>query len=395
LIVTAAFIGPGTVTTASKAGAVYGFQLLWVLALATATTIFLQSMAARVGLGTRKPLGIAIMESMNSHWARWLVAALAVFAIGFGNSAFQAGNLTGARIGLEIMTGSERPEWVFVIAAVAGGTLWLSSYRRIEIVLIAMVAAMSLGFLLTAILVRPSPTGVVAGLLPTVPPGALLTVLGLLGTTIVPYNLFLHAGLVQRRWSHESDLKVAYEAAWIDSALSIGLGGLVSAAILVSASVAFFGSGVTMTTAADMATQMEPLLGRQTARMFLGVGLFSAGLTSAITAPLAAAMAIAGVMGWSDDPRAIRFRGIWCGVMIVGLFVAWFWSSSPMEMIVVAQAANAVLLPVVVGLLIFACNRHERLRQCRPRWWENLLAGGVFLMILVLTGNLFRKFFAE
>ncbi|MDP1560177.1 MAG: Nramp family divalent metal transporter [Pirellulaceae bacterium] len=393
LVVTAAFIGPGTVTVASQAGADYGYQLLWVLALATAVTIFLQAMATRIGLATRVPLGIAIKESLNSPLARWLVGALVVFAIGFGNSAFQAGNLTGARIGLEIMTGSQRPEWIWVLAAIASGTLFMSSYRRMEIVLIAMVATMSLGFLVTVILIRPEPMGMVRGLAPTFPQNSLVTILALLGTTIVPYNLFLHAGLVQRRWSQERDVQTAINEARADSVLSIGLGGLVSAAILVSAAVAFFGTGATLTSVNDMAVQLEPLLGRQTSRFFFGVGLFAAGLTSAITAPLAAAMAITGVLGWSDDPKAIRFRCIWIGVMTIGFVVAWFWSKSPKEIIVVAQAANGVLLPLVVGLLIFVCNRHQRLKRHRPSWWENAIAIGVFLIILGLNWNLLVKFF--
>ncbi len=391
LVVTAAFIGPGTVTTASTAGAAFGFQLLWVMVFATAATIFLQNMAGRIGLATRLPLGIAIMESLPSQFARWVLGALAVFAIGFGNSAFQAGNLTGARVGFEIMTGDGRPGWVFGVATLAIGTLLVSSYRRIEIVLVSMVAAMSLGFLATMILLRPDPIKMAGGLVPVIPPNSLVTILGLLGTTIVPYNLFLYAGLVQRKWKKDIDVRTAMSDARADSALSIGLGGLVSAAILVTAAVAFFEAGKTLTGTADMAIQLEPLLGRQTARLFFGLGLFAAGLTSAITAPLAAAMAISGVFGWSDDPKATRFRCLWMGVMGIGLVVAWYWSKSPKEIIVVAQAANGILLPIVVGLLIFACNKHPGLRNHRPRWWENTIAIGVFLMILVTTVNLFMK----
>lgn len=393
LVVTAAFIGPGTVTTASKAGATYGFQLLWVFVVATMATIFLQNLAARIGLATRVPLGIAIMESLKSQAARWVVGALAVFAIGFGNSAFQAGNLTGARMGLEIVTGSARPEWVYLIVVIAIGTLFMSSYKRIEFVLIAMVAFMSLGFLATALLIRPEPTKVVAGLIPTIPPGSLLVVLGLLGTTIVPYNLFLHAGLVQRKWSANDETRAAISAARADSALAIGLGGLVSAAILVTAAVAYAGTGVELKSTADMPAQLAPLLGRQIANLFFGVGLFAAGLTSAITAPLAAAMAISGLFGWGDDPTSIRFRVIWLSVMAFGLIVALVWNKSPMEIIVVAQAANGLLLPVMVALLILVSHKHPRLHEYRPAWWETVAAVGVLTLVLLLSGNFFRKLF--
>ncbi|MBL8892559.1 MAG: Nramp family divalent metal transporter [Planctomycetaceae bacterium] len=393
LVVTAAFIGPGTVTTASKAGAKYGYQLLWVLVVATLATIFLQNMAARVGLVTRVPLGIAIMESLKSQGMRWFVGVLAVFAIGFGNSAFQAGNLTGARIGLEIIAGSTHAEWVYLIAGMAMATLFMSSYKRIEFVLIAMVAFMSVGFLATAVLIRPEPSAVGAGLLPTVPKDSVLVVLGLLGTTIVPYNLFLHAGLVQRKWNANDETLVSIAAARADSALAIGLGGLVSAAILVTAAVAYSGAGVELKSAADMPAQLAPLLGHQVANLFFGVGLLAAGLTSAITAPLAAAMAISGLFGWGDDPKALRFRVIWLGVMGFGLVVARIWNNSPMEIIVVAQAANGLLLPVMVALLILVSHKHPRLSAYRPAWWENLAAVAVLALVLVLSGNFFRKLF--
>jgi manganese transport protein len=387
LVVTAAFIGPGTVTTASQAGAAFGFSLLWVLCLATAATIILQNMAAKIGLSTGTGLGQAIRQTLPWTAARWAVGGLTVLAIGCGNSAFQAGNLTGARAGLEIMTTVVSPTWVLGLGAVASCILLLSNHRRIEIVLMAMVLAMSLGFVLTAILAGPAPRMIATGLVPRLPEGSVLTALGLLGTTIVPYNLFLHAGLVQAKWSGFADRVEAARAARADTVLSVSLGGVVSIAILIAAAAAFFGTGQTLRTVHDLPQQLEPLLGREVARFLFGLGLFAAGLTSAITAPLAAAMAICGVCGWSEHLHSASFRGVWALVMASGVTVALLWNQSPLQVIVAAQAANAILLPIVVGLLIYVSHTHQQLRTQRPALWEQAAAAGVFGVILLLTGH--------
>jgi manganese transport protein len=395
LVVTAAFIGPGTVTTASQAGATYGYSLLWVLLVATGATIVLQNLAARIGLVTKSSLGQAIRQTLPWPPARWAVAGLAVLAIGCGNSAFQAGNLTGARVGLEIMTGVGSPYWVLVLGAVASSLLLLSDYRRMELALMAMVLVMSLGFLLTAVLAAPSPWVIAAGIVPRVPEGSILTALGLLGTTLVPYNLFLHAGLVRAKWAGFGDSAAAGQAAHADTILSVSLGGIVSIAILVTAAAAFFGTGQTLSSIRDLPQQLEPLLGSSAARVLFGLGLFAAGLTSAITAPLAAAIAISGVSGWTENLTSWGFRSVWSVVMIVGVIVALFWNQSPIQIILAAQAFNAILLPTMVGLLIYVSHVHPQMRTRGPSLVENGAAGLVLGVVLLLTGHtIYRLLFS-
>ena len=79
-LVTAAFIGPGTITTASLAGANFGFSLLWVLVFSVVATFILQEMAARLGLITGKGLAESLRENIPTKWARWLAAVLVVSA---------------------------------------------------------------------------------------------------------------------------------------------------------------------------------------------------------------------------------------------------------------------------------------------------------------------------
>ena len=136
------------------------------------------------------------------------------------------------------------------------------------------------------------------------PKGSWLTVLALIGTTVVPYNLFLHASTVQQRWQADDSLASSIREARIDTALAITLGGLVTMSIVVTAAAAFFGTGTKLDSAGALAEQLEPLFGVAGKHLF-AFGLAAAGVTSAITAPLAAGYAAAGTFP-KASPRTAR-----------------------------------------------------------------------------------------
>lgn len=350
-MVAAAFIGPGTVTTATLAGAGFGTALLWALAFSIAATLVLQEMSARLGIVTGLGLGEAIRRRFSHPVLRFGSALLIVSAIGVGNAAFQTGNLLGAGLGLEAVAGGTPRSWAVVIGLVAGLLLWSGHYRIIEGVLVVMVGIMSIVFMVTAIMVRPSLAGIASGLfVPRLPDGALLLTVALVGTTVVPYNLFLHASAVQERFRGPEALGAARR----DLVLSILVGGAVSMAIVLTAAGTIHGGDQVVTGAADMARQLEPLLGRW-AEVFFAIGLLAAGLTSSVTAPLAAAWATAGALGWKTELSAPGVRGVWLLVLGTGMVLAGF-GVRPVEAILFAQAANGVLLPFVAVFLLLAVN---------------------------------------
>ncbi len=374
-LVAAAFIGPGTVTTASVAGASFGTALLWALLFSTVATIVLQEMAARLGVVTGLGLGEAVRRRWASGPARWGAVALVVGAVAIGNAAYQTGNLLGGGLGLAGLTGVSARVWAPVIAGAAALLLWTGSYRVVERGMALLVTVMSVVFLVTAAVVLPGIDGVLEGLfVPRVPSGALLATVALVGTTVVPYNLFLHASAVGERWRGEEDLGRAR----MDLLVSIGLGGAVSMAVLLTAAGA---GGGEVSTAAEMARALEPVLGRWAAGFF-GVGLFAAGMTSSVTAPLAAAYATAGALGWSRDLRSPRMRAVWGGVILFGAVLATL-GVQPVPAILFAQAANGVLLPAVAVFLLVAVNDGRWMGGRRNGWAANLLGG---LVVLVAAG---------
>lgn len=374
-MVAAAFIGPGTVATATLAGARFGVSLLWALAFSVVATIVLQEMAARLGLVTGEGLGEAIRQRFSAPLARLLSVLLVVAAIVLGNAAYQTGNLLGGSLGMEALAGGRGRDWILLLGIVAGFLLWRGSYRLVEGVLVGLVGVMSIVFLATAIVLAPPLPALLRGLgLPTLPVGADAVALGLVGTTVVPYNLFLHAAAVRERWSGADALPAARR----DAVLSITLGGVVSMAIVVTSAAA----GGEISSAADMARQLEPLLGPW-AEAFFAAGLLAAGLSSAITAPLAAAYAAGGALGWRGGMRSPRFRGVWLFVLLTGMAFGTA-GLRPVPAILFAQAANGLLLPGVALFLLLAANDGRRMGRWRNGHLLNLLAVAVLVVVTVL-----------
>ena len=273
MMVSAAFIGPGTVTACTLAGANFGFALIWALVFATLTTIILQSFAVRVALVSRMGLAEAMMEAIATPALKLGAAGLLIAALVLGNAAYEAGNISGALLGLEALGGDQvridRPVAILAVAALASVLLFFSKPRWVERILIALVLFMSLCFLLTFLFTRPDLAALLSGLIPKIPEAGLMTAIALIGTTVVPYNLFLHAASARDRWAEKDGLKEAQT----DAAVSIGIGGLISITILATAAGALFGRDGTISNAADMAEQLNPLFGGL-ATTALGAGMF-------------------------------------------------------------------------------------------------------------------------
>lgn len=382
-LVSAAFVGPGTVTAASLAGVRSGHELAWAVLFSVIATLILQEQCARLGVVTRDGLGQAIRHRFTGP-ARSAAAVLVTLAIGVGNAAYQGGNLTGAALGLEGLSGGGRAPWVLAIAAVAAVLLWNGSFRGLLRILMGMVLFMSALFLISAVLAAPALSDLLEGLLvPRLPGdgGDALFAIALIGTTVVPYNLFLHASAAARHWRDLPPAQ-ALRAARRDTVLGVLVGGLITLSIMVSA-VPVGAAGVQVNGVAELALQLEPVLGTG-ARWVFAAGLSAAGITSAITAPLAAAWAVSGVMGWEGDLRDPRIRAIWLTVLLFGAGAALL-GARPLHLITLAQVANAILLPAVAIFLLVAMNDRTRLGEARNGLLANLGAGLVLVVIALLT----------
>ena len=384
-LVAAAFIGPGTVTLCTLAGVNFGFNLLWAMLLSIIATIVLQEMAARLGIISQKGLSEVIREEIKSPLLKQCITILILSAVVVGNASYEAGNISGGILGLESVLG----KYSMVIATIpinlmslligfiAFILLYIGNYKFLEKALISLVLLMSVSFIATAILTKPNILAVLKGMfIPRFPERSILTIIGLVGTTVVPYNLFLHASLVKERWHKKEDLSFAKK----DTIISIILGGLVSMAIIISAAAI---KTTDISNAADLAKGLAPLYG-DFATYFMALGLFAAGITSAITAPLAAAYVAKGCLGWSGGLKSKKFRFVWFAILFLGVLFSSI-GIKPIEIIKFAQVANGILLPIIAGILLWIVNKKSVLGSFVNSKIQNIL-GVLILVIAIFLG---------
>lgn len=358
-LVAAAFIGPGTVTLCTLAGVNFGFNLLWAMLLSIIATIVLQEMAARLGIISQKGLSQVIREEIKIPFLKQFITVLILSAIVIGNASYEAGNISGGILGLETIFGKLNYNFgdfslnlmSIFIGIIAFILLYIGNYKFLEKALVTLVLLMSFSFLITAIITKPNLFAIFKGMfVPKFPEKSLWTIIGLIGTTVVPYNLFLHASLVKEKWKSKEDLKFAKK----DTIMSIILGGLVSIAIIISAASI---PSKEILSAADLAKGLAPLYG-DFAKYFLALGLFAAGITSAITAPLAAAYVAKGCLGFKGGLQSKSFRLVWIIILFLGVLFSSI-GIKPIEIIKFAQVANGMLLPVIAVILLWIMNKKK------------------------------------
>jgi Mn2+/Fe2+ NRAMP family transporter len=384
-LIAAAFIGPGTVTLCTLAGVKFGMSLLWTLLIAVLASIILQSMAVKIGIIGKKSITEALKDEISNPVIKYIIITLIFMTILIGNTAYEAGNISGAVMGLETLFGQIKIDFkdfslnihAIIIGLLAGALLWIGKYRIIERCLIGLVIIMSIAFLFTAIATRPSLLSVLSGLLSfKAPAGSLLTIIGLVGTTIVPYNLFLHAELVKEKWNDKGDLKFALK----DLIIALGLGGLISLSIVITASSI---NATDISTVGDLALGLESVFGTFS-RQFLAIGLFAAGITSTITAPLAAAYVVCGCFGLSTNLQSNYFKFIWLSIILFGVF----FSATGLKLITIiqfAQITNGVLLPIMVGLLLWMVNKSSLLGNFKNNNLQNAIGFIIIVVSLFLS----------
>ena len=373
ILIAAAFIGPGTVTLCTIAGASFGYSLIWAILLSIFATIFLQELSLRISLISQKNIIEVIRKSIKSKFLNRFLLILIISSILIGNTAYEAGNITGASLGIAALLDFNSINFIpLIIGILAFAVLFQGEYRVLEKTLVALVILMSISFLISAILTKPKFYDIINGILyPKINQANLFIVLGLIGTTVVPYNIFLHSSLVSEKWKSDNKIKTAR----LESFISILLGGVISLSIIITAASSM---NQDITNVIDLAKGLEPLYGKFSI-YFLGVGLFASGITSSITAPLAAAYVAKSCFGWNDTLKSFKFRLVWIFVLFFGVIVSLL-DLNPIEIIKFAQFSNSLLLPIIAIILLWLVNKSVLIKNKYSYKFQNIL--GLFIIII-------------
>ncbi len=392
-IVSAAFIGPGTVITATKAGASFHFDLMWAMLFSTFACLLLQEASARITIVSGMNLGESIAKHFEGRPSKMLVLILVIGAIVLGSAAYETGNILGSVEGLHFVF-DDVPKIYFVlgIGVFAFIALSMKSLQVVAKFMGSIVFLMGFAFVITAVLLKPSfPEMIRGSFIPTIPDtsGAGILILGIIGTTVVPYDLFLGSSI--------ADKKQTLNDARFGLSFAIILGGLISMAIMTVGSAITEGMPpkATQEIVANFSFKsienvlfLDTLIGENAVYIF-GFGMFAAGLTSAITAPLASSITAKSLFVKKDKPNKIHpiyFKLVSMGVLFTGITFG-FLEIKPVPAIIMAQAFNGLILPFISIFLVFVINNSKLMGENTNSIFANILMA-IVVWVTMLIGSL-------
>jgi len=304
-LVSVGYMDPGNWATDLQGGSKFGYKLIWVLLMSNLMALLLQNLSARLGIVRRRDLAQANREVYPPvvNFCLYVLAELAI-------AACDLAEVLGMAIGIYLLTGLPVLWGVIITVLDTFILMVLQRYgmRKIEAFIVALIATISLSFLIELIWAKPHVGSVLTGLIPTkLNKESLYIAVGIIGATVMPHNLYLHSALVQTRKikNDEKSIRQALKFNRIDSTIALNLAFFVNAAILILAAAAFFTTGRTDVAKIEDAYNLLPMLGK-TAPYLFAIALIAAGQSSTITGTLAGQIIMEGYLSLRINPLARR-----------------------------------------------------------------------------------------
>ncbi|MBZ4188605.1 Nramp family divalent metal transporter [Niabella beijingensis] len=351
LIVAALVFGPSKMTITSKLGAVYGYSLLWIIAVAIFFMILFTSMAARIGRATEQSL----LATITKKWGRTIgkLVGIGVFLVCV---SFQAGNSVGVGIAIGELTHTPKTIWIILFTLIAITLLFFRSfYKVLEQLMIYLILLMLLCFVITLFFAKPDLGGVINGFVPAVPEGSHGLIIAFMASCFSIVGAFYNAYLVQerRRTGAASDLKGS------GSVTGIIVLGLLSAIVLISAAAVLHPKGIVVNSATDMSLALQPVFGSYAAGLFL-IGLFAAAFSSIVGTASIGGTLLGEALGFGNNFSSRGVRVLITVVMIVGSAIALIFGKLPLELIVLAQSVTIFIAPAI-GIAMYLIANDEKI----------------------------------
>ena len=392
-IITSAFVGPGTITAATIAGVNFGYELLWAAIFSVIALIILMEMSSRLGIIANKNFMEASAEIIpgNKGWKTFvnIVAGLSVAAVGFG---FEAGNIIGSSLGLGDILGVTPVISALIVGVLALTTVLFGTAKMLEKIMLMFVSLMGAIFLITMITVGPDIPAMIKGIIfPSIPQGGVISTIALIGTTLIGINLILHSITSKNKWHEVEDL----ENAKFDILVNVLIGGVITVSIIVTSAAVLFNSGIEVNSPLVFAKQLEPVLGSW-ARIVGGLGLFAAGLSSAIAVPFTLNSVFSSMFKWEGGIQSKQAKILGTVAVSFGTILAML-NTRPIQIITAAQVTSGFSLPFIAILLVIATNNKKLLGEHTNTLWQNIL-GSIAAAVSLGLGlwglyGVFTKFF--
>jgi manganese transport protein len=391
-LVTIGFIDPGNWASNLAAGSSFGYTLIWVVTLGTMMLMLLQHNAAHLGIAT----GYCLSEAATIYLPRKASVPILASAVAAAVSTALA-EILGTAIAINMITGLPVRIAVILGCALSFLMLFTNSYRRLEKWIIGFVSVIGISFVFELVLVKADWAAALRGtFVPSMPPSSIVLVMSLLGSVVMPHNLYLHSEIIQsRQWNLEDGVTIHHQLRFefLDTMISMIVGWAINCAIIVLAAATFHAGGIKVEALDDAKRLLEPLLGKTSGLVFAVALLFS-GISSSVTAGMAGGAIFTGIYGecYDIEDRHTR-RGViitLAGAALIALVVP-----NPFWALVISQMVLSVQLPFTIFTQIFLTSSRKVMGDFanRPSTSVLLLLCGLLVSALnvALIASLFHS----
>ncbi len=384
-IVTVGFIDPGNWASNVAAGSQFGYSLLWVVTLSTLLLIIIQHNAAHLGIVSGLCLSEAAAKFIKRRWSTFLLASAVLASI-----ATSLAELLGAAIGLNMLFKLPIMVGTILTAIIVIGVVLTRGYRMIERYIIGAISLIGLSFIYELFIADVHWPLATRGLfVPLFPANSLLVITAIIGSVVMPHNIFLHSEIIQSRQlnlGNEVEIKKHLRYEYIDTILAMFVGWAINGAIIIMAATVFFYNNITVNELSQAEATLRPLLGNSASTVFAGA-LILAGFSSAISSALAGGSIFAGYFNRSLDLTDKYSRlGVLISIGLAAFFI--FFISDPFKGLIWSQVILCMQLPLTVFALIVLTSSEKVMGQYRNRGIEKLILWSIAIALTIFNGVL-------
>jgi manganese transport protein len=388
-LVSVGYMDPGNWATSIAGGARFGYALLFIALLSNVMAIILQSLTARLAIGSGRDLAQACRDAYPRPVAfvLWLLAEIAIIATDIAE-------VMGTAIGLNLLFGIPLELGVIITALDVFLVLALQriGFRWVEAFIITLLGVIFACFFIQIAMADPDWRATIVGFAPTVDivrnPDMLYLALGIIGATVMPHNLYLHSGIVQTRDYGQSlpEKREALKLATFDSTFALMTALIINASILILAAATFHKTGNAQVVELEGAHAMlAPLVGSLLAPKLFAIALLCCGLNSTITATLAGQIVMEGFLDLRIPAWLRRLTTRMVAIVPAALVTLYYGSEGTGKLLILSQVILAFQLPfAVVPLVAFTQNRAKLGELSAPRWLS-ILAWVIASVIISLN----------
>ena len=388
-LVAVGYMDPGNWATSIAGGAKFGYTLLIIALLSNIMAIILQSLCARLAIGSGRDLAQACRDAFPRPvaWVLWLLAEIAIIAT-------DVAEVVGTAIGLNLLFGIPLELGVLITALDVFLILWLQrlGFRWIEAFVISLLGVIFFCFFIQIALANPDWRGVILGFAPTVEivknPQMLYLALGILGATVMPHNLYLHSGIVQTRAYGESlpEKREALKFATMDSTAALMFALLINASILILAAATFYKTGRTdVAELGEAHAMLAPLLGSLLAPKLFAVALLCCGLNSTVTATMAGQIVMEGFLQIRLPAWLRRLITRMVAIVPAAAVTVYYGASGTGALLILSQVILAFQLPFAIVPLVMFTRDGRKMGDLVSPFWLTAMSAAIAAIIIALN----------